>query len=885
MAKSVLELAVGTGQWDAGLKKAKSALDNFTQSQGGLQQALSRGGEKMQKFVQMMGQTDSKAKTAKGQLNDYKSTIEQLTMQYNRMNDAQKKTIGQDYLQAIEQLKQKYRSVNEEIQAMNRSLNDVKAPNISERGGGALSGAFSDLTSQFTMGNLYAQAAMKGAEAVEAFGQKIVDVTKESMRLSVEAEGIQRAFDRLNAPGLLSGLREATHGTVSDLELMKSAVQFNNFKLPLEDLGTYLAFAQQKAKDTGQSVDYMVSSIVTGLGRQSVQILDNLGISAAEIRNRMKEGGDMTKVVAEIIREEMANAGDYVETASDRMNRAIAENQNAMKELGDQMRETFGDTTWEEFTTRLSTEWVKAEGDIVRGLDKISDYLPLLIALKEAFKDAGDEAENTFSGIVDWALICTGPLGAVVELIRQIGKETKSASDYILEGARSMMNAYWHAVNPINVFFHSDKPAPPIVTPTTPKVGKRGGGSGKSEPVYPEGSLAKLNQELQNLKKAQDLATDPESWNNYQVKIDEVNEKVKNLKSTYTEAAEAAKKLAEYQKAQETYENALASGNFSDILKAQEALNKLRGSVNLPDGNGVTVMGSQNTGISGAFEKSNMSLSSVNGFISAIKSELDKADLGSQVYDKLTEKLNDATIMSNVLKELITNGVNGIDLEEVGTLLKEKMLQGDIPDEEWKELEEQINAKLAELGIEPIKVNIDTKTVEKDAKDVEKSWQKAVGSVGQLAGALSQIEDPAAKIIGTIGQAIATVALTFASSLKGTMTPWDWIAAAAAGTATMISTIASIHSATGYAQGGIVKGNSYSGDNIGGLVDGSQLVGLNAGEVVLTHAQTASLAEELEGGNQGGTTSIPYVMGEQIYLGVNAFLKRSGRGELITTKG
>ena len=34
MAKSVFELAVGTGQWDAGLKKAKSALDNFTQSQG-----------------------------------------------------------------------------------------------------------------------------------------------------------------------------------------------------------------------------------------------------------------------------------------------------------------------------------------------------------------------------------------------------------------------------------------------------------------------------------------------------------------------------------------------------------------------------------------------------------------------------------------------------------------------------------------------------------------------------------------------------------------------------------------------------------------------------------------------------------------------------------
>jgi hypothetical protein len=115
--------------------------------------------------------------------------------------------------------------------------------------------------------------------------------------------------------------------------------------------------------------------------------------------------------------------------------------------------------------------------------------------------------------------------------------------------------------------------------------------------------------------------------------------------------------------------------------------------------------------------------------------------------------------------------------------------------------------------------------------------------------------------------------------------PWAWIAFAATGLATMVSMISGIHSATGYAQGGIIKGNSYSGDNIGGLVDGSQLVGLNAGEVVLNHAQTETLANSLENDQQGGTTSIPYVMGEQIYLGVNAFLKRSGRGELITSKG
>ena len=128
--QSVLELAVGTGKWDAGLKKAKSALDNFTQANGGLQQALDKESQKMQQFVRMMGSMESTAKTAKGQMNDYKGTIEQLTMQYNRMSEAQKKTIGQDYLQAIDQLKQRYQSVNKEVQEMNRSLNNVKAPDV-----------------------------------------------------------------------------------------------------------------------------------------------------------------------------------------------------------------------------------------------------------------------------------------------------------------------------------------------------------------------------------------------------------------------------------------------------------------------------------------------------------------------------------------------------------------------------------------------------------------------------------------------------------------------------------------------------------------------------------------------------------------------------------
>ena len=168
------------------------------------------------------------------------------------------------------------------------------------------------------------------------------EAISKGIEMSRQAEGISQAFNRLNQPGLLDNLRQATHGTINDLELMKQAVKFDNFNLSLEQMGTFLAFAQQQAKDTGQDVNYLVDSIVTGLGRKSLPILDNLGLSATEIRDRMKETGDMTQAVADIIKERMSNAGDYIETASDRAAQAQAKLDNAMKELGDTMQSLSG---------------------------------------------------------------------------------------------------------------------------------------------------------------------------------------------------------------------------------------------------------------------------------------------------------------------------------------------------------------------------------------------------------------------------------------------------------------------------------------------------------------------------------------------------------------
>ena len=327
MGKSVLELAVSTGRWEAGLKKAQQALNNFTDDQGGFQAALQKDSKNMQGFIQMMGSIDSHAKTSRGQLNDYKNSFEQLTIAYNQMSDAEKRNpVGQAMSKTLDQLRTKIEATRQQMDELNKSMNGATP----STGAGLFGGGKLDGMLQVFGGNLMT----KGTGMLAGLASEMGDMVKQGVELAKQGEGIRIAFERLGRGDILDGLREATHNTVSDIELMKAAVKFNDFKLPVEELGTMLAFAQQKAKDTGQSIDYMVDSIVTGLGRKSLMILDNLGLSAAEIKDKMKETGDMTKAVGEIIREQMQKAGDYVETAADRAAQQNVMLQNKMEELG-----------------------------------------------------------------------------------------------------------------------------------------------------------------------------------------------------------------------------------------------------------------------------------------------------------------------------------------------------------------------------------------------------------------------------------------------------------------------------------------------------------------------------------------------------------------------
>ena len=553
MAKTKLELAVETGKWDAGLKKAQQALNTFVDASGGLGKALDTDSKYMGTFVQMMGKTESTAKTAKGQMNDYRSTLEQLTMQYNKMSEAQKKTIGQDYLQAIDQIKKKYQDLSTQVADFNKSLNVAKMPTQSAD---AVS-PFGNLTAKFTKANIYAMLAEKGVDALQRLGDYIMDVTQKSQQLYVESEGVRIAFERLNRPDLLDKLREATHGTVNDLELMKQAVKFNDFKLSLDDMGTLLAFAQQKAKDTGQSVDYMVDSIVTGLGRQSLMILDNLGLSAAEIKEKMKGSGDMTKAVAEIIREQMSEAGEYIETASDRIARGIAENENAMMKLGETMHNALGVGGWDELSTKIEGGFIKLLTIAVEDLGLVKNGVESVLSSCDGFKEVAGTLWEVVKKTAEW----TTGLGLLHKAIRLIFQEKMIDENHILGaaigtiapgkgGTQSIINTVEGGKGGKSTktepFIADSIAAQEKYIDELTKKWKNAGDNVRElyatqieyarqrleelkGTALPEGSLAALNRQMSELQKKQQEVTSHDGWVKLQHEIGLVKYRVRDI--------------------------------------------------------------------------------------------------------------------------------------------------------------------------------------------------------------------------------------------------------------------------------------------------------------------------------------------------------------------
>lgn len=991
MAKDVItRFKLETTQYDSKIKEEAKKLSDYSKTATQAKEGFNQFTKANVDAAKALGTMATSSTNAKDRVKELVDSFNVAAKAYNALSDEQKQG---DWAKALAgsltQLQERIKETKKEMQGLGDSMK-----------GGIFSGLGSKMEGALAVfgGNLMTKAA----GAIANLGSEMYGMVKQGVELAKQGEGIRIAFERLNQPGLLDNLKEATHGTVSEIELMKQAIKFENFKLPLEDLSAYLAFAQQKAKDTGESVDFLVTSIVNGLGRQSKQILDNLGISASELTRRMNEGATMTEAVAAIIKEEMAKAGDYIETAADRAAQANASLTDKMEELGRKFAPV------EEASSQLWTSMKIAILDVVggplarllnglteagrlknmlddlngggngkesqvekalrilreysgggRGIEGKRDLYNRQVALyskqeEKAWREANRLREE-LKGLRKQAMEKPGNFQPLInDVTRQLEKAENTAKSY------QIMRANYEAgskqiLSPVKPVIDTSEAEQSITSLTKKlkdlqeqrkkaiaagdtdlsknllkqinqtKADMKGLGGivststthtatpqeraaekvSEAERTYAE-TLQKnsirleagLDSTLDNKKKelsAQERLFDAynDAYATYKdpaykeaakqaaEKIKQLAEEVKTLTDTQESSKKAARELESAQKkladAQQKLADAQATGSATAVYKAQKDVDRQQGVVNRLQNPSLPVP-AKPTG----FE----------AYKQTIQAEI-----------KFNRMQVDENTLHTLLQTALKNGLDGLTVDYSG--LQERIAKGiDIPDSTWEALQEEINAKLKELGIEPIKIDFKTGEVSSD-KSSKKGKKKGNPFIEtdengketvNLSKAINGMADGISKAVGGIEQ----LGIKIPDGLKNVLGGIQTVTTIISGIATTVLAIAAIAGAkavpvvgTLLARGGIVgraagglliPGNSMSGDRLRMPVDGGRgMIGVNSGELILNRSQQDNIAAQLEGGMRNiELTSV--VRGEDIVLAINNRSRRMWRGEYVTSK-
>ena len=286
------------------------------------------------------------------------------------------------------------------------------------------------------------------------------------------------------------------------------------------------------------------------------------------------------------------------------------------------------------------------------------------------------------------------------------------------------------------------------------------------------------------------------------------------------------------------------------------------------------------------------------GAMDSLKKDLMKRQgataVGSTQFNALQANIVDVSNLQTLINTALKNGLN-IDPEIPNMLMKQIVNGKNIDNQVWEELQNQLNERLKEMNIDPLNLNFNTGEAKTGKKsDLMGDSKKLIGGLSEVASGLQQmgIELPkevqqvlgviqgvmtVIEGVGTIISIGQTTALTANTIALGALTTAIW-----ANTGMKLLPFMARGGIVPKAAGGyLIGGNSYSGDNV---FAGNAWV--NSGELVLNKSQQnnlASMITEAESRGHGGN-GLARVSGEQIWIALNAYTKRSGKGELLTWK-
>ena len=350
------------------------------------------------------------------------------------------------------------------------------------------------------------------------------------------------------------------------------------------------------------------------------------------------------------------------------------------------------------------------------------------------------------------------------------------------------------------------------------------------------------------------------------------------------------KRVQELTQKWKTASGELRDGYLKDLTAAQNKLNEMTGKgASAPE---------MVTGLSGFNEQT------IAAWTAMMKSEISKADIGSDFYNSLVQNVSDMNTLTTAVQDAMKLGLK-IPQEDVQEMFETVFDRGSLPEDLYGGMIQKFIDEFKERTGQDLQVGENgslTAPSDKKQDKGEDDFKKLNGEIGKLTGGLSQVAgglkafgieipqevDQVIGVINGISQVISgvgsiisifsTTALTANTAAIAANT-----AALALNTTTNFIPFFARGGIVGRAASGMLVGNNMSGDNLRMPVLGGSggMIGVNDGELILNRAQQGVLADVLEGSGMQNLQIDWVLRSDKLYAVMNNRGRRTGKGELV----
>lgn len=741
MADNILKLKVDSTEYDAKLKRASDGLTRYVEGcrkAGGTLEVVEKD---TLAYVKALGNMETTSRTAKGKLAEMTKAFTDLSMQYKQLTaQEQSSPFGKAMAQSLETLKGRINSYKSQLGEVGKSIGETESKSIGFKDAldivGSKLGINANLMEVVTTGHLGMAAAIGAGvtavvKAVEAFAEYNEELEKNktiaSVTTGLSGEAAGEMAEKAEALAKVYGvdLREVINAANTlmqqfgktgeeSVELVRKGLQGM-----LEGDGPkLLTMIQQYAPafhDAGISASQLVAIIHNSEGGIFTDAnMNAIVMGIKNIRLMTKATNDaLAKIGVDgnEITKELENGTINIFQAMQMVLTKLGETKSGSQAAGEVMQQVFGrqgvnaGTNIAKAINTLNLnleETRKQTGEIGGKQDELyKATLRLNTALKACFgvENFASFKKSFEANVINSLATALETVRKLTEGIRALGFNPKSVRS--ASGSGESMRDYFrnhpngdkptkprshtvatykgrtvHAGQTVNgLYFHWDsnkgrmvgtrirktaKPQPKkhnniFVTPhDNGSGGGRSGGHHITRTTHTPAKVSSIKPETEEQLNSQKISALTEEY----------------VKATDTRRAAIKQEIADLQK------------RNNEIKKLKdEAQGKVTPQVDY----------SQLTG------------DHLSKMISDLNKQINQSEIGSALYNKLTEKLKDANTFKDVLQIAIQNGID-LSNPDFSKIWQEALNSDNISDDDLQTLVDDINQKLADKGLGQISI-------------------------------------------------------------------------------------------------------------------------------------------------------------------------------------